>query len=149
MTETFYYKLLQRGCDIQTARSIIDGFTFPGEADNSPVVYIAGPMSGYPNYNFEAFDATRNSLLFDGYVVLSPADIDRAIIRINSSRLDDYIYRDFYALWLLANTWKEPRMLFLPGWQQSVGANAEKALGKWLGFRTLRRKKDARQARTI
>lgn len=36
-------------------------------------VYIAGPMTGIPNYNFEAFFAAEAALLEQGYRVLNPA----------------------------------------------------------------------------
>ena len=38
--------------------------------------YIAGPMTGYPRFNFDAFDAARDDLRSDGYDVISPADLD-------------------------------------------------------------------------
>lgn len=35
-------------------------------------LYIAGPMTGYPNYNYEAFDKAEKWLREHGYEVLNP-----------------------------------------------------------------------------
>lgn len=38
-------------------------------------IYIAGPMTGYPDYNRPAFDAKAAELRAKGHRVLNPADI--------------------------------------------------------------------------
>ena len=38
-----------------------------------PKIYIAGPMSGHPNGNFEAFFAKEKQLLSEGWDVVNPA----------------------------------------------------------------------------
>ena len=38
--------------------------------------YIAGPMRGYDNFNFEAFHAASFDLRSRGYIVYSPAEHD-------------------------------------------------------------------------
>lgn len=40
-------------------------------------VYLAGPMTGKPYYNFLQFDAYKARLKMLGLKVISPADIDR------------------------------------------------------------------------
>ena len=40
-------------------------------------IYIAGPMTGYENYNFPAFDIARDRLKNLGHEPISPADMDR------------------------------------------------------------------------
>ena len=42
----------------------------------SPVIYIAGPMSGIPDLNFPAFHAKAAELRAAGYVVINPAEIN-------------------------------------------------------------------------
>lgn len=37
-------------------------------------LYIAGPMTGYPDANYPAFHVARDALLAHGYQVVSPAD---------------------------------------------------------------------------
>lgn len=34
--------------------------------------YLSGPMTGLPNYNYEAFERITHALRIDGYQVLSP-----------------------------------------------------------------------------
>ena len=40
-------------------------------------IYVAGPMRGFPLYNFPAFDAAAAELRRHGHTVISPADHDR------------------------------------------------------------------------
>ena len=42
-----------------------------------PRAYIYGPMTGYPEHNFPAFDKAKVYLESLGYDVISPADLDR------------------------------------------------------------------------
>src|SRR5262245_23383467 len=65
------------------------GYTFDGIAKDKGFpqptmttkkkIYIAGPMRGYPSYNFPAFDEAEAALTAGGWRVLSPAAMDRAI----------------------------------------------------------------------
>ena len=104
--------------------------------------YVAGPMRGYPDFNFPAFDRQRDVLRYKGYIVISPADIDRAANDTHwGEELPDqsvYVFRDFWALYFLA-TCKKGRcyISMLPGWEASRGATAEKALAEWLGIEVL------------
>ncbi len=36
-------------------------------------LYLCGPMSGYPGYNYEQFIVEEGSLIISGYEVLNPA----------------------------------------------------------------------------
>lgn len=36
-------------------------------------IYIAGPMTGYPDYNRAAFNAKASELMAEGHIVLNPA----------------------------------------------------------------------------
>lgn len=40
-------------------------------------IYLAGPMSGYPNFNFAAFDFAARKLRDLGFGVFSPAENER------------------------------------------------------------------------
>ena len=44
-------------------------------------LYLAGPMSAIPSFNFPAFDAAAQRLKEDGYEVISPAEIDSPEMR--------------------------------------------------------------------
>lgn len=39
-------------------------------------LYIAGPMTGYPDLNFPAFEAAARELRAAGYTVISPAEVN-------------------------------------------------------------------------
>ena len=39
-------------------------------------LYLAGPMTGIPKFNFPAFMAAREDLTKHGYKIVSPADMD-------------------------------------------------------------------------
>ncbi|SAL20415.1 hypothetical protein AWB70_01039 [Caballeronia cordobensis] len=90
-------------------------------------VYLAGPMSGYPELNFPAFHAEAARLRAMGFEIANPAEIDvgpdptwlecmRACIKLLSDC-------DGIAL--------------LPGWEQSEGANVEHTLARGLRLRVM------------
>lgn len=43
--------------------------------DLSKVYYLSGPMSGYPNYNFDAFQRTVDRLRPIGFKIVSPHEV--------------------------------------------------------------------------
>jgi hypothetical protein len=97
----------------------------------SKLIYIAGPMSTYPLYNFPAFDECRDALRTQGYEVISPADLDRSVGFDPASSiatkgfLDEAMQRDIEAIM------RVDCMVMLPGWRGSTGARAEYALARW------------------
>lgn len=101
------------------------------------VVYISGPMTGIKEFNFPAFDAARDELVRDGWEVLSPADMDRAMGidgagKTGNERID---HETFLRLvdQDIACVKRADMIYMLRGWEKSKGANAEHALGRWLG----------------
>ena len=90
------------------------------------VTYIAGPMRGLPNDNWEAFFDAEESLTSLGYVCLNPARMDQ---EMGFVPLNETIHRDLNAV-LLSDS-----IHLLPGWNKSVGAIAEKAVAEWAGKR--------------
>lgn len=96
-------------------------------------IYIAGPMRGFSNHNFEAFDAARDALHAQGHDPVSPADLDRAVGFDPSGEpspefLREALDRDIEALKTC------DAVYLLKGWRDSVGATAEWALARWLGL---------------
>lgn len=99
-------------------------------------VYIAGPMSGLPAFNFPAFDAARDRWIADGHDVVSPADLTRQMWRERFGEQFDPestdpaisaggdIYRDF-----LREDIREivacDAIALLPGWRTSKGVAVE------------------------
>jgi len=96
------------------------------------VIYIAGPMSGIPQYNFPAFDEASESLEKEGWIVINPAEMDREVgfdpdvDTVTQQFLDAAMVRDVDAIMHRATA-----MAMLPGWERSRGALAEKALAEW------------------
>lgn len=106
------------------------------------VAYLAGPMRSKPLFNFPAFDAAAADLRTRGYVVISPAELDREAGFEPSNLPADFdwngvpvgfdlsaaIRRDFEAIM------RADLLIMLPGWQRSKGATAEAAIAGWRGI---------------
>ena len=107
-------------------------------------VYLAGPMRGYVNFNFPAFDFAAAKLREQGFEVFSPAERDREAygseIEINPTgdeskvvnsacTINDCMAADCEYICRHADL-----VALLPGWEKSSGANAELALAKALGL---------------
>lgn len=92
-----------------------------------PVVYIAGPMRGYPKFNFPAFDEARDYVrTLEKYNVISPADIDRE----EKLDLDDSVEvpENIFQLCMkrdLDIVAGAHAIFLLKGWEKSAGANNE------------------------
>jgi hypothetical protein len=109
-------------------------------------IYIAGPMSGVPEFNFPAFNSAAARLRAQGHEVFNPAqrDIERhdgvdiskgnlAGCPAKAAKDHGFSLRDALA----DDTWwicKEATAIaMLPGWEHSKGARAEHALALALG----------------
>lgn len=99
-------------------------------------VYIAGPMTGIQLWNFPAFDEARDRLEEQGYIVISPADLDR------SSGFDETkpvnTWRPEFLNRLMRNSLAAlaycDHIYFLPGWENSTGAKMERTMAEYLGI---------------
>lgn len=92
-------------------------------------VYIAGPMRGYPDLNWPAFDKAKADLQALGYQVVSPADLDRAYnCQCDDSDQRPIVRRDIDALTTC------DMVAVLPGFRDSIGTMAELAVARWLGL---------------
>ena len=106
-------------------------------------VYLSGPMRGYPNLNFPAFDAAASYLRDNGHAVLSPAEVDRAegflpgtdeeagLVSTEAHR--QYMRRDIELL--LRESLDA--IILLPGWRRSRGSIIELIVGQALGLTVL------------
>jgi hypothetical protein len=88
-------------------------------------IYISGPISGLPNYNFEAFREAEENIAEKGHVAINPHTVCTNI----SGGWDEYMRADIRAL-MTANA-----ILMLPGWEKSRGAIIEFWLATELGMR--------------
>lgn len=101
-------------------------------------IYLAGPMRGYENYNFPAFDRYAAELRALGHTVASPAELDRAEgfsehdpESMESVKLADALERDLSAICRM------DAIALMPGWRDSSGVNVELTLARTLGLRVL------------
>lgn len=84
------------------------------------IIYIAGPMSGLPNFNRHEFFATAKALQDDGFNVLNPAT------------LPDGLTQQQYMAICLPMVMASNCVYMLRGWKKSKGAVAEHALAEKL-----------------
>ncbi|EEZ5178118.1 DUF4406 domain-containing protein [Escherichia coli] len=84
-------------------------------------VYIAGPMTGYEDFNRPAFHAAGKALSQEGHTVLNPAVLPDGLMQAQYMDICMAMIRSVDAVYLLKN------------WYQSAGARAELALAEKLG----------------
>lgn len=84
-------------------------------------IYIAGPISGLPNFNRDAFNAVAHRLLGLSHVALNPAI------------LPDGLEQHEYMAICIEMVKMADQLVMLPGWERSAGARAEHALAIKLG----------------
>lgn len=127
----------------------------------SKTLYIAGPMSGIPGFNFPAFIAAAAALRAAGYTIISPAETDPEDVRqvamaspdgaydangkVGHETWGDMLARDVKMLAdgvLVDDGDSEPPfelrapidgICFLPGWENSKGARLEAFVGLLTG----------------
>lgn len=92
-------------------------------------IYIAGPMRGYTEFNFPAFDKAKEVLKKLGWDVISPADLDRDQDKGVQQTQRHYAKRDCAAIL------ECDAIYMLKGWSKSVGATAEHAVAVWAGLK--------------
>lgn len=91
-------------------------------------LYIAGPMTGIPEYNYPAFRAAEAKLKALGFPVLCPVDSEEH----NSSGSTQTW--DWYMRHALRMVTESTAICLLPGWQQSKGAQLEVTVAEALGL---------------
>jgi hypothetical protein len=88
-------------------------------------LYIAGPMSGLPDFNYPAFRTAEKELQALGYETLNPVD--------NVPVKDVPVWLDFMRMSLVQIA-QADGIALLPGWENSPGAMIEQRLGTDLGL---------------
>lgn len=86
--------------------------------------YIAGPMTGLPDFNHPAFNAAAAALRAQGRTIINPADHGV----VTGAAWADYVRAD---LALLAGC---ESIYLLPGWSRSRGALLEHHVARTLGM---------------
>ena len=95
-------------------------------------IYIAGPMTGYPEFNFPAFFAAQRRLEAAGWLVHNPAakdsehDLGESAITGDAKKAiaDGFNFREAFA-WDMDKIVHGDGIYMLKGWEQSPGARAE------------------------
>ena len=87
-------------------------------------VYLAGPMTGYAEFNFPAFNAEAAMLRGQGLSVLNPAE--HGIV--DGAEWADYLRHD------IAGLASCERIHLLRGWEKSKGAQLEVTIAQALGM---------------
>ncbi len=102
-------------------------------------------MRGIPEYNYPALHAAATALREAGWFVYSPAEMDApdpedwASIPVEDQKLHDnainarrFARRDIDVLLNKLHVENGDAVVVLPGFEQSVGAQAETAVAKWV-----------------
>lgn len=94
-------------------------------------IYISGPMTGYAEYNFPAFNQLAAQLRAQGYAVSNPAEHvlvdDHGVFRTWQSFMREDI----------REVSKADVLVVLPGWEKSRGARAEVVVARMLALPVL------------
>jgi hypothetical protein len=96
--------------------------------------YLAGPMRGYPRFNFDAFEEATKKLRAMDIEVVSPHEMDLGLgfnpdqpeSDVTPEFINECVRRDIDAI--IATE----AVVFLPGFGKSTGAIAEMAVARWL-----------------
>lgn len=107
-------------------------------------IYLAGPMTGIPFFNYPAFDAAATELRAAGHEVFNPAEHDKVMFGKDISNATGSAEQaaaehgfDRRAALKADLSWicdHACTIALLPGWASSSGARAEKALADALGL---------------
>ncbi len=90
-------------------------------------VYLAGPMSGFAEYNFPAFFRYAKQLEDAGFEVFNPAQNDLDKWGDLESVMKNFNYRESLNEELGFLTKTADLIAMMPGWERSNGARAEHA----------------------
>lgn len=95
-------------------------------------IYIAGPMSGYPKFNYPAFHEAERKLRDAGYIPVSPAK-EHQVSEDGDDFAEGATYQDCLrdALRSLLTC---DGVALLPGWAESKGARLEFHVATTLGL---------------
>lgn len=94
------------------------------------VIYISGPMRGYPDYNYPTFaEAARALRGFEHrFYVISPAELGEVRSWVGETSWNRYMLRDIIAVCFCQ------QMALLAGWEGSKGANVELTVARAIGL---------------
>jgi hypothetical protein len=102
-------------------------------------VYLAGPMTGIPDYNAPAFRVAARRLRELGHEVISPVELDEEEGFDHATQeTDEKAYLEFLRRDLIRFLAEGVEaIVVLPGWEESRGAEAEVFVGRKVGLKIL------------
>lgn len=106
-------------------------FFKPYDAPKGKRVYISGPMTGYDQFNFPAFESAAAQLREYGYAVCSPAETDQ-FLGVGNMTHAQYLRFDF------ARVMEADFLVALDGWERSLGALSEILMAVRMGTKVWR-----------
>lgn len=99
-------------------------------SDEKPkVIYLSGPMTGYPESNYPEFNRVTATLRGAGHRVYSPSEYGY------DGPESTFPIREAFAEYCRFICLEADTIVMLPGWEQSSGACVENALAKRVGIR--------------
>lgn len=98
------------------------------ESGAARIVYLSGPMKGYPERNYPAFRAAAATMRGMGHRVYNPAEFP------HNGHLGTFPLRQAFAAYSSFICLEADTLVLLPGWQASKGVSAEKALAENCGL---------------
>jgi hypothetical protein len=90
--------------------------------------YIAGPMTGYENFNYPAFNYAATALRAQGVDVVNPAELHGPDDSGGNHPWQWYLRAGIKAMLAC------DELVLLPGWGNSRGAQIERFLAEQLGM---------------
>src|ERR1051325_9395844 len=114
---------------------------YAGSEEAGMKVYTAGPMTGYPQFNFPAFDCAAQSLRIAGFDVVSPAELDDPADREHALKSPDgapgtegsHTWGELLARDVKLIADEVDGVVLLPGWENSKGARLEAFIARLVG----------------
>lgn len=100
-------------------------------------LYLAGPMRGFPRFNFDSFEAARLHLRSLGHRVICPAErnleggFDPSTIKHSDIDLDLDLHAALETS--IRYVLQSDAVALLPGWTRSEGARAEALVARLTG----------------
>jgi hypothetical protein len=94
------------------------------ECGSKNLIYISGPMRGYPQLNFLAFFHAETILTMNGWRCINPARTSWEMAVKKGCTFDEITYEEFMKV-DLENVKKVNAMFMLDGWTTSEGAQDE------------------------
>ena len=92
-------------------------------------IYVSGPMTGLPEFNYPAFREAGEQLWRDGYDVLNPIDAEKH--NPTPGQPQEWRWYMRHAIRMLAAA---DGVALLPGWKKSRGARLEVHIAHTLGL---------------